>query len=222
MVDRDWAIVLNTASSEATRSFGKQLIEEGLDVELEERSGPIWCFGPDEGWALEAAKRVVTLEELSDHTILQAPPQVRVWDAALRLYLDPDTRNEYPETGDIWLDSEVMPDAIHWRVRVRLQSVFEFRRVERELPLLRRPVIGTGNRHLDLGARDRADAEGVAAVASQLPGVANVDVSEIRGRIRRWLLRQRLAGNYADPSASGHGVWLGDSGGGHGSGHSGH
>jgi hypothetical protein len=78
-------------------------------------------------------------------------------------------------------------------VRLELETVFEFRRVRRGLAHLKRPVIATGNQHIDLGARDRWDATDIAARASAFPGVVSARPREIHGRIRRWLVRQQLA-----------------------------
>jgi hypothetical protein len=84
---------------------------------------------------------------------------------------------------------------------------------------LRRPVIGTGNTTIDVGATDAADATAVARAASGFDGVKSVDVAEIRGRVRRWLLRQHLAGNYAPGRDGGGSVyWHADVGGHHGGG----
>ena len=97
---------------------------------------------------------------------------------------------------------------------------------------LRRPIVASGNRTIDLGARDLADAEDGAARAVALDGVAAAHTVEVRGWLRRWWIRQRLAGNYAegaydeptgyaygDSSGAGSGF---DGGAGHGGHHGGH
>jgi len=69
------------------------------------------------------------------------------------------------------------------------------------LPRLERPILAERNRYIELGARDEEDARQMAVSARELD-VKRTSVSEIRGRLRRWRLRQRLAGNYA-PRADG-------------------
>jgi hypothetical protein len=81
-------------------------------------------------------------------------------------------------------------------VRVEIASVFAHRRVREQLPELRRPVIGGGDRHIDLGAADEADADRTAQRARTFEGVATVSSEAIKGRLRRWWLRQRLSRNY--------------------------
>jgi hypothetical protein len=118
------------------------------------------------------------------------------------------------DTGEPGYD----PAEIRWRVRVELESVFEHRKVRRRLLRLHRPFIGTGNRHIDLGAWSERDARSTAERARSLPGVRDVEASAIRGRFRRWRLRQRLAGNYWSESGAGaYGSWA-DGGGGGGDG----
>ena len=82
-----------------------------------------------------------------------------------------------------------------------------------------------GTMHIDLGATDQIDADDIASRAATLAGVLSAEPAEIRGRLRRWHVRQRLAGNYAvggDGSSPGYGYadfgagGDGGSGGGHG------
>jgi hypothetical protein len=176
---------------------------------------------------------------------LQGEPTVRVWNDRHHRYVDPGHPDKDPDGRDVEIDSDVDPADVRWRVRLELDSVFEFRRVRRQLPKLRRPIAGTGNRSIDLGATDEADAAAVGATARGLDGVKRVETVEIRGRLRLWMLRQRLAGNYvpdfdgSGPRYSfpevghahvhvgtgwgdgGHGGHGGHGGGGHGGGHGG-
>ena len=116
-------------------------------------------------------------------------------------------------------DAAFAPSEILWLVRVELESVFEHRKVRRRLRRLERPFIGTGNRHIDLGAWNEADARTVAMRARAVRGVKHTVPTEIRGRLRRWILRQRVGGNYwSDSGAHIYGPWgdggTGDGGGG--------
>jgi len=154
---------------------------------------------------------------------------VRRWSEARHRYVDPEAPDEDPDTQEVWIDSAIAPQEVSWRVGLALESVFDFRLVRRQLPQLQRPVIGTGNRYIDLGVADRFDADEVASRAEALTGVRSAETAEISGRLRRWLVRQRLAGNYAvgsDGSGPGYGYSdLGGGahgGGGEGRGHGGH
>jgi len=93
-------------------------------------------------------------------------------------------------------------------VRVELASVFEHRPVIKQLRTMGRPVVGSGNRYLDVPARDDADAAGLIDAVSTLQGVDYGRIIPL-GRVRRWLFRQRFAGNYGSSS----GVWFGGTGG---------
>jgi hypothetical protein len=226
---RDWCLVLDTASSDAARRLGKTLAGWGADLDVEASQARVWCFADDEVRIRALEQRVLDMARAPSDAWLQLDPAIRMWNEERHLYVDPAAPDEDPDTRAVWIDSELEPSEIGWRVRLELDSVFEFRRVRRQLPGLRRPVIETGNNTIDLGARDLNDAAEVAASAGALVGVASAHPSEIRGRLRRWLVRQRLAGNYAvetDGSGPGYGFpdhfgW-GDGGGGGNGGGGGH
>jgi hypothetical protein len=225
---RDWCVVLDLTSAAAAKQVGRSLRAEtrGLDLDVDAVRARVWAFEGTEGGALAVADEMRGVLQKHDlwERVLQCEPTIRVWSESRHRYVDPREPDEDPDTGEVSIESELDPDAIRWRVRLRLESVFEFRRVRRQLPRLHRPVIGTGNRHVDLGARDEGDAEDVAAAARGLAGVATVTVHPVGGRLRRWWLRQRLAGNYLPPDdASGPRSWTFDfgHGGAHGGGHGG-
>lgn len=217
---REWAVVLDMLSPAAARSFGAMLRAEQLDVDIDAGQARIWCFADDQEGALEARDVALNLAERASGPTLQVPPTVRVWTERRHRYVDPEQPDEDPDTGDVWIDSSIRPDEVTWKLRLTLGSVFDFRRVRRQLPRLQRPVIATGNQHIDLGARSREDADQTASRAASIEGVTSVEPSEIRGRVRRWLVRQRLAGNYAvENDGSGPGYGYADlGGGGHGGG----
>jgi len=239
---RDWCLVIDAVSSKDAQRIGDALSDLDLDLEVEKRQARVWCFAESEA----------TIRRQSGE-IRQALEQAALWEGAVQFgrlwawsdrkhrYVDPERPDEDPDHGETWIESSLDSSEIRWRVRLELKSVFEFRRVRRQLPELHRPVIGSGNRHIDLGAVDASDAEDVASAGQTLVGVSSATPSEIRGRLRRWLLRQRLAGNYAsDPDGSGGGYGFdfggavshpggiggghgggGNGGGGHGGGHGG-
>lgn len=229
---RDWCFVIDATSPRAAKQIGDALRPQGLDIDVEKHDARVWCFTDSEESARGAAKSAQTylLAESLWEGAIQRPPSVRVWSETRHTYVDPEHPEEDPDSGEVWIDSDLDPGDIRWRVRIELESVFEFRRVRRQLPELRRPVIGTGNRTIDLGARDQADAASVAGAARRFDGVSTVSVHTVGGRLRRWWLRQELAGNYLDGGggpgysydfggAGGHG---GGGGGGDGGGGGGH
>jgi hypothetical protein len=233
---RDWCFVLETSSSGAAKEIGRALRNENLDIDVMPRVAQVWCYAGNEATVRAAEMRVreiLSRASLWEGT-LQSEPNIRVWSEERHLYVDPERPGEDPDTGEIWIDSDLDPAEVSWRIRLELASVFDFRRVRRQLPALRRPVIETGNRSIDLGARDEQDATEVAELARRLDGVAAVTTHAVGGRLKRWWLRQRLAGNYSnadDGSGArtyyfdfgGHGgAGGGDGGGGHGGGGGGH
>jgi uncharacterized membrane protein YgcG len=227
---RDWCGVFDCLADRTAERLGARLIDLGADVDVDKAEARVWCFGATEAAVLDLTARVNDFEELF------GPPRIRVWSEEHQRYVDPEAPDEDPDSGELLIDAAVAPHEVTWRVRLELVTVFAFRAVRRELPALSRPVIGTGNRHIDLGARDEADAGETALRAQSLPGVAYAVPSAIQGRLRRWWIRQRLAGNYsvsADGSGPGgydfsHLGWGGGGGGdggggGHGGGgHGGH
>jgi hypothetical protein len=223
---REWCVVLETLSPAAARRLGRRLIDDGVDTDVEARRARISCFASNEGAARDLERRILRLVEAMSEPTLQIAPTIRAWSDERHRYVDPAAPDEDPDSHELWVDSELAPGEVRWRVRLELASVFEFRRVRRQLPPLRRPVIDTGNRHIDLGTRDEADAAETARLTLALDGVTATTPSPIRGRLRRWLIRQKLAGNYAvgaDGSGPGYGYSdLGGGGGGDGGGGGGH
>jgi hypothetical protein len=195
---REWCLVIDAVSSKAAKQIGDALGDQNLDLEVDANHARVWCFAQSEdairgicGEIREALLRASLWEQA-----IQSG-RLREWSERHHRYVNPEHPDEDPDSGEVWIDSDLDLDEIRWRVRLQLASVFEFRRVRRQLPVLHRPVIGTGNKHIDLGARDAGDAEEVARAAGSIDGVSSVRESEIRGRIERWMLRQRLAGNFA-------------------------
>ncbi len=234
---RDWCVVFDTTSSDAAKQIGKALQNPGFDIDVMPSAGQVWCYAGSKSAALNTRSSVrnILIRDSLWEGMVQREPSVRVWSEARHTYVEPEHPEEDPDSGEVWIDSDLDPGEIHWRVRLDLESVFEFRRVRRQLPALRRPVIGTGNRTIDLGARDERDASEVADAARKIEGVHAAGARDLGGRLKRWWVRQRLAGNYsnvddggglrsyhfdfggADGSGGG-----GDGGGGHGGGGGGH
>lgn len=127
---------------------------------------------------------------------------------------------------------ELSPREIRWRVQMQFTSKHDARRLRPQLEALGRPILRTKERTLDLGARDIDDAVQLVERAAAMNGVVAAHPTEIRGRLRRWSIQQRLLASCTADS-TGSGYWGygyvdfsgggGDGlGGGHGGGHGGH
>jgi hypothetical protein len=200
---REWCLVTEFVSPWAAEILGGALEREDIDAEVDESETRVWCYADTRARAVALSERLRRIvSELDLAPLLVEGPMLRVWYERYHRYVDPAAPHEDPDTRETWIESELPPDQVWWRVRLQLVSVIDFRRVRRQLPVLLRPVLGDGDRYIDLGARDRADAEETASRATQLAGVESAETAEIRGRVRRWLIRQRLSGNYAEPGGS--------------------
>jgi hypothetical protein len=199
-VSGEWCVVLDAASSRAARKLGDALGGEGLDVEIDAKQARVWCFAYEQSLdsLVASVREILRNRGLSD--TLQIEPRVRVWNETHRRYVDPASPDEDPDGRRLWVASDLEPGEIRWLVRLELETAFELRRVRPRLALLGRPVAGTGRRHVDLGVRDATDAEHVAGTARTFPGVSAARPRELDGRLRRWLIRQRLARDRAEGS----------------------
>jgi hypothetical protein len=207
-VAREWCVVFEAASRAAAEAATELLTLSGLDVE--DDATAVYCFARSRSNAKDVARRARQIVAGSRYPDEFARPQIRRWSKRLHAYVDPKLPDADRDTGD----PEIDPLEICWRVRVELQSVFDHASVKRRLRALKRPLIGSGNRHVDLGATSEGDASFVAAHARQLKGVRDAVPLEIRSRFRRWLVRQRLAGNYwGEPGSGAYDVEWGDAGG---------
>jgi len=190
---RDWCLVIDAASAEAADKIGVALRDRRLDLEVEDREARVLCFAASEAEIRRIAQEVrQTLEGASLWTGAVKFGHLRVWSDQGHRYVDP----EHPDENLYGGGGELDADEIRWRVRLELTSVFESRRVRKELPGLQQRVIETGPRHIDLGATDENDAEEIARAGRALDGVSSATASEL-GRRQRWWLRQRRSGNYA-------------------------
>ena len=190
---RDWCLVIDAESAEAAGRIGDALRDQPLDLEVEDREARVLCFAENETEVRRLAGEVrhrLQQASLWDKTVRAG--HLLVWSEQLHRYVNPDDPDEGLYGGGPGLDL----DGIRWRVRIQLASVFASGRVRKELPGLQQRVIGTGPRHIDLGATDESDAEEVAEAARALDGVSSATPSEL-GRLERWWLLQRKSGNYA-------------------------
>jgi len=97
------------------------------------------------------------------------------------------------------VEAVVSSDQIRWLVSVRPASAFVWREVRAELAGRGRPVIDETNTAIRVGAADEEDARSLIADLVSVESVGGAEAERL-GRLRRWLLREALIGNYAGPS----------------------
>lgn len=216
---REACIVLETVSRDRAKEIAALLSTNELDVEREE--DVVHCFVTAVGRKqqrrrVRAVRRIVStaLAEAGLRDALVRPPHVRLWNEARHRYVEVHHSDLADED---WVLSDLAPLEITYVVEVVPANAFELRPTRRALRRLRRPILRGGLRHLDVAARDEADALRIVAAASALPVVRSATPRPL-GRWRQWLLRQRVAGNYASESGDYFFVQGVDGGGGNGGG----
>lgn len=187
---REWCLVIDAVSSEAADRIGVALRDRHLDLEVEGHEARVLCFAESEVEVRRLSEDVRdSLQGASLWRGTVRSGRLLVWSEQLHRYADSD----HPDQGLYCGEGDV--EEIRWRVRLQLTSVFESRRVRKELPKLQQRVIGIGPRHIDLGATDASDAEAIVRAVQGLGGVSSAAPSEL-GRVERWWLLQRTSGNY--------------------------
>lgn len=162
---REWCLVIDAVSAEAADRIGLALRDQQLDLEVEDREARVLCFSDGETEVRRLAGEIrhrLLQASLWDGTVRSG--HLLVWSEPLHRYVDP----EHPDEGLYCSDLDL--GEIRWRVRLELASVLESRRVRKALPRLQARVIGSGPRHLDLGATDRSDADEIARAVRTLDG----------------------------------------------------
>lgn len=220
LVDRDWRLVIDVNVGGSPREI-RGVLASQFDVEREDRT--ILCYGrgiDDPAAVTDAILRMLAEADL--YQVVIQPFRVERWSEELLQYVDSEAPDEDAEE-DSWTGSEIAPQEIHWVVRVKPVSVFEERRVRREVRARGRPITARTSDGFEVGARDRADAMDLAIDLGDLPQVAFATPRSL-GWLQRWLLRQRLAGTYwsesgdffyyHDGGVGGDGGGWGDGGGG--------
>jgi len=217
-VDRDWRLAIDVNVGGSPKEVLAAL-ESHVDVDREDRTILGYSgSGDDPPTLTNEVLKALAAEDLSPVVIPPVP--VQRWTERHRQYLDPEAPID-DEDAESWTASEIAPTEIRWVVRVKPVSVFEDRRVRREVRALGRPITARTKGGFEVGARDEADAIGLAMELAELPRVASATPRSL-GWLRRWLFRQRLLGNYWSESGDyfyyhDGGVW-GDGGGGGGDG----
>ena len=186
----DWCVAVEAASPAAAEAAEELLKLYRLDVES--TGERVLCFAESRDRATTLARRISVILRESPYPDELGEPRVQRWSGELQHYADAETPGEDPAQSD--LD----PGEIRWRVRVELESFFDHWKVRRRLRPLARPEYRSGRRFVDLGAFDEDDARSIAMQARDLDGVHDAVPSPIHGWFERWLVRQRLVGNYGD------------------------
>jgi hypothetical protein len=138
--------------------------------------------------------------------VLETPLRAYKWDPQRNLYVDPSLQAGAPVEPEV--------GEIGWMVRVRPRDVWAERDLRAHIATLGRPVIGEEQRWIEIGVVDEADAEEVAPRLGELAETSEVSTKRLR-RLERWLVRERLRGNYAYGGAEGpYGTDIGNLGGG--------
>ena len=96
-------------------------------------------------------------------------------------------------------------DEMFWAVTLGPVGAFDWMALRDYAKSTGRPIVNEPERGVELGAFDEEDATAFAADAEAQPFVGRTSIRKL-GRVERWLLRERLLGNYAgdggDPSQS--------------------
>jgi hypothetical protein len=199
---RDSCLVLRTLSGADAREIERLLKADGLDVERESEAVWIFVTGTNPRRRrknLRNTRRLVTraLRRAGvDRAI--AVSEVQVWNEERDEYVPIDHHGQLLDDED-WLASDLAPNEITHVVEIVPAGAFRLKELRRDLRQLRRPLLRGGLRHFDLGARDADDARRLATRAETFSAVKSARPKAL-GRIQRWVLHQRLLGNYSsDP-----------------------
>ena len=195
----DWRITVRLGTKKQARA-----VERSASATLEglvHRAGTdIYAYTANRSQA--AHVRVVLERACSD---LSAVPYVERWNPATSEWQEPELPIGPPPREEV--EPRVDLDALQWEVRLRASSFWDVRRVHQSLRP-HTPRLHVGWRTLSVGARSQRQAHVLAERLERRAGAgARVQIRRITP-VRRWLLRQGIAGNYA----------AGDGGGGNGGG----
>jgi len=184
-VAREWCVFVDAASPEAASAAADLLSLYRL--EAESTGEAVLCFAESRERAETLARRVEVLLQEAPYPDELGDAQVRGWDEEVQRYVDTDAPDEPDEP-------QQLAPALQYRVRVRFERFHDRSGVKAIRP---DAVIDEGLHHVDFLAEDDVDAQSIAMQARGEPGLQGVSVDPIKGWFRRWLLRQRLAGNYS-------------------------
>jgi hypothetical protein len=199
----EWRLVFEVGDKWKTLA----LIEEAADqtpedVDIHRRGDQLLVYARSE-WAIQEAEKLISrLLELRGLT--NASTLTR-WNPGAERWQDPRLPIE-PADHDIGPDWAALGE-LGWEIRLRSQDAKEARRLAQELSGSGHPTItGLGNRMI-VGVADETEASALASELRLRAPTARIETRPL-SRWRRWLIRQRVVGNYA-----GGGDFGGDGGG---------
>jgi len=159
--------------------FGEQRV--GRD-----RDGSIYYFVEhiDRTKASESAILAVLARcDLADPIVTPMP--VERWDEERRAWVGdrPKRKVRRPLTDVTWVVTVEPADVFHWAA------------LRKELERRGRPIVGEGERRLDVPAIDEADARQLGEDLSELEEVRRTSIRRL-GWFERWRRREQVFGNY--------------------------
>jgi hypothetical protein len=200
----EWRLIFDVGKRNA-RAVLEEAGDAMEDVDIYRRGDQILVYAPSEGAIREAEKLVSRL--LEQRGLTTASTLTR-WNPGAERWQDPALPVEPP-------DRDIAPEwaalgELGWEVRIRSQDGKEARRLAEELSRGGRPTTsGLGNR-VTVGVADQSEASALADDLRLAAPTARIEIRPL-SRWRRWLIRQRVLGNYAAGGG-------GDDGGGGGNG----
>jgi hypothetical protein len=202
----EWRLIFDVGKWKALAALD-ELADNPLEqVDVHRRGDQLLVYARSEE-AIRAAQRLVSrvLEERGATTLAT----LTRWNPGAERWQDPSLPVEPPKQaiGPEW----AALGELAWEVRIRSQEGREARRLAQDLTDAGLPTItGLGNR-ITVGAEDEREASTLANDLRLRAPTARIETRPL-SRWRRWLIRQRLLGNY------GSGGDLGSDSGGNGGG----
>jgi hypothetical protein len=203
----EWRLIFDVGKRNALAVSDEAIGQTAEDVDIHRRGDQLLVYARSEEALGEAERLVSRLLELRGVTTASTLTR---WNPGAERWQDPSLPVEPPRhaIGPEW----AALGELGWEVRIRSQDAKEARRLAQELIDAGLPTItGLGNR-ITVGAPDQQEASRLAEDFRLRAPSARIQTRPL-SRWRRWLIRQRLLGNYGSGGGDG-----GDFGGGGGNG----
>jgi hypothetical protein len=202
-----WRLIFDVGKWNAIAVGDEAAREAPEDVDIHRRGDELLVYAPSKERIREAERLVARLLEQRGMTTASTLTR---WNPGGERWQDPSLPVE-PSRRAIGPEWAALGE-LGWEVRVRSQDAKEPRGLAQEMLDAGRPTItGLGNR-ITVGASSHEEALALADELRLRAPTARIEIRPL-SRWRRWLIRQRLVGNYASGGGDG-----GDFGGGGGDG----
>lgn len=165
--------------------------ETSDDVDIHRRGTQILVYARTEEGIRAAEQSLSRLLALRGISVLSTLTR---WNPGGERWQDPALPVEPPRRVIGWDWAEL--GELGWEVRVRTQSRDEAERLVKQLQSDGHPTTSDGSKRLMAGVRDESEARALAEELRLEAPLATILVRPL-SRWRRWLIRQRLLGNYA-------------------------